>query len=69
MGGTRELRKIFFEKIPIMKITNELNEAFKCRIAEFAETKNEVLKEEINLEIFNLYNLSQDEINFINLSI
>ena len=27
-GGTRELRKIFFDKIPVLKVSKEINDSF-----------------------------------------
>ncbi len=33
-GGTRELRKVFFDKIPIILIDDQLNEKFACLISE-----------------------------------
>jgi len=66
MGGTRELRKVFFEKIPVMKISDDVNEIFKLKISNLKGNSNKDLEEEINNIIFELYNLSSDEISIIN---
>ena len=66
MGGTRELRKVFFEKIPVMKISDEVNEVFKLKISNFKGISNKELEEEINRIIFELYSLTPEEIFIIN---
>ena len=34
LGGTREMSKIFFDKIPVIVINNQLNELFASKIME-----------------------------------
>jgi hypothetical protein len=70
LGGTRELSKIFFDKIPILKIDNETNKIFEKKVVEIQklklkniETKNKEI--EIDNLIFNLYGLTEDERNII----
>ncbi|MGV0945543.1 TaqI-like C-terminal specificity domain-containing protein, partial [Empedobacter falsenii] len=67
-GGTRELSKIFFEKIPIIKISSDLNESFKLLFEQFHKNELNVneLNSSINSIILSLYNLKQEEIEFIN---
>ena len=65
-GGTRELRKIFFDKIPVMKITEQQNVIFEQSVIKIQKWKNEQkatieLEKEIDGLIFDLYNLSKDE--------
>ena len=61
LGGTRELRKIFFDKIPVMKISDEVNK-------EFIELINDIQKEytiekaiHIDERLFDIYSLSERE--------
>ena len=61
LGGTRELRKICFDKIPVMKISDEVNK-------EFIELINDIQKEytiekaiHIDERLFDIYSLSHDE--------
>ncbi|MDI6033346.1 TaqI-like C-terminal specificity domain-containing protein [Flavobacterium sp. LB2P84] len=68
MGGTRELRKVFFEKIPVMKVSDEVNEVFKLKISNFEGINSKQLEEELNTMIFELYNLTAEEIFLINKS-
>ncbi|UFH34529.1 DUF7149 domain-containing protein [Flavobacterium acetivorans] len=69
-GGTRELRKIFFDKIPVIKVNDECNQTFKNIIIEIEKLKKEnistiSLEKEIDYMIFRLYNLTEHEINKI----
>jgi hypothetical protein len=65
-GGTRELRKIFFDKIPVIQIQDSENEIYK-ELVEEIQRKKEDGKETENIEreiddlIFNLYNLNNVE--------
>ena len=65
-GGTRELRKIFFDKIPVLKISEEINKLFRSLIFEIGQIKarNESSKEielKIDNMLFDLYNLTDEE--------
>lgn len=69
-GGTRELSKIFFDKIPILDVPKEINQSFKeliediqLRIKNNITTKEALLK--IDDMIFDLYNLTFEERNEI----
>ncbi len=60
-GGTREMSKIFFDKIPIMIISDEVNK-------EFIELINDIQKEytiekaiHIDERLFDIYSLSERE--------
>jgi hypothetical protein len=62
----RELRKIFLDKIPVLKIDDKTNEIFKKRVIEIQklklhniETKNEEI--ELDNMIFDLYQLTKEE--------
>ncbi len=65
-GGTRELRKIFFDKIRVIEISKEKNMEFESlvlavqdQILKQKPTKN--LEMQIDEKIFDLYNLTKEE--------
>ena len=60
-GGTRELRKIFFDKIPVLQVTDEMNTKFKSFVDDIQSeyTKSKAIA--IDAMIFDLYNLSEIE--------
>jgi hypothetical protein len=65
-GGTRELRKIFFDKIPIRKITDDTNKIFEEIIIDIQQLKSKNIdtkEKEIDVDnmIFDLYNLTDEE--------
>ena len=64
-GGTRELSKIFFDKIPVLKVSNEENEEFRKIVNNIQSnyTKEEALK--IDSMLFDLYNLTGEERDYI----
>ncbi|MCB4234879.1 hypothetical protein LDL59_06570 [Kaistella anthropi] len=69
-GGTRELSKIYLEKIPVLKVNSEQNLMFKNllnKIHRFSSTDYEFLKiiKEIDEMIFDLYNLTNEEKDII----
>jgi adenine-specific DNA-methyltransferase len=69
-GGTRELSKIFFEKIKIKMISDSLNEIFESKViklqSSIAEAKDTTAIElEIDEMILDLYNLTEKEKNQI----
>ena len=60
-GGTRELRKIFFDKIPVLKVSKEINDSF---IPVLKDIQNEYTKQKaqrIDSMLFNLYDLTKEE--------
>jgi adenine-specific DNA-methyltransferase len=66
MGGTRELRKVFFDLIPVKTITDEINEEFKNKVDQIQKLKNEkintmTIEREIDEMLFNLYELTLEE--------
>lgn len=66
MGGTRELRKIFFDLIPVKLISDELNETFKEKVtaiqsAKKQKTNTSQLEQEIDQLLFNIYDLTVEE--------
>lgn len=60
-GGTRELSKIFFDKIPVLEVSDEINERFKTAVKDI---QNGYSKEQailIDEMLFDLYGLSDEE--------
>lgn len=60
-GGTRELRKIFFDKIPVLKVSDKENEILKSLVTDI---QNDYKKEKailIDERLFELYGLSKEE--------
>ena len=64
-GGTREMSKIFFDKIPVMQVTNETNTQFKSVVDDIQKVYNKSKAMTIDAMIFDLYNLSEKERQFI----
>ena len=60
-GGTRELSKIFFDKIPIKKITPEQNEAFRKAVTSIQLDYTKKSAVSIDIMLFDLYNLTNEE--------
>lgn len=64
-GGTREMSKIFFDKIPVLNVSCNVNEEFVKLIDDI---QNKYTKEKaihIDERLFDLYNLSTEERNVI----
>jgi len=66
MGGTRELRKIFIEKLPVLKVSLEVNLQFEKLINKIQTSKDQkelTIETELEIDnlIFNLYNLDDEE--------
>lgn len=62
LGGTRELIKIFFDKIPVLQVTDKTNEKFKVLIKDIQNEYTEQKAKEIDKQIFELYGLNEGEI-------
>ena len=65
-GGTRELSKIFFEKIPIIRVSDEVDASFRNKVIEIKNNlSNGIDTKHLDLEIdemiFDLYSLTKDE--------
>lgn len=60
-GGTREMSKIFFDKISVITVTEEIDTQFKSAVDDIqkAYTKSKAMA--IDAMIFDLYNLSEKE--------
>ncbi len=69
-GGTRELRKIFIDKIPVLKVDKKINDKFEILITKILELQDQKLStKSIEIEIDNLifeqYLLTEEEKSFI----
>lgn len=60
-GGTRELSKIFFDKIPVKKVSSEQNEMFRKIINTVQSCYTEEQTVAIDNMLFDLYNLTTSE--------
>jgi len=65
-GGTRELRKIFFDKIPVKKITDDIETCFMLLLNKIQEAiQSNISTKDIELQldnmIFDIYGLSEEE--------
>jgi len=66
LGGTRELRKIFMEEIPVIQITDKIDNQFKAVIDALQNLKRQFmdskrLEIQIDNMIFDLYKLTAEE--------
>ena len=60
-GGTREMSKIFFDKIPVMQVTDEMNARFRSTVNDIQNVYSKSKAMAIDSMIFDLYNLSEKE--------
>ena len=62
LGGASLLIKIFFDKIPVLQVTEKTNEKFKVLIKDIQNEYTEQKAKEIDKQIFELYGLNEGEI-------
>ena len=60
-GGTKELRKIFFDKIPVLRITKEINDSFIPKINDIQKQYTNQKAMDIDAMLFDLYRLTEEE--------
>ena len=60
-GGTRELSKIFFDKIPVNKVSDAQNKQFQYAVEDIQNEYSKQKVQRIDSMIFDLYNLTTDE--------
>ena len=60
-GGTRELSKIFFDKIPVIQVNEHIEQRFKTVVDDIQQTYSKQRAIDIDTLIFDLYNLSMEE--------
>ena len=61
LGGTRELRKVFFDKIPVLAVDDETNAKFAALVEDIQQAYSEEKTAKIDQLLFDLYNLSEEE--------
>ena len=64
-GGTRELSKIFFDKIPVRKVNDKIEEDFAKMTEDIQAHFTKEKAQRIDKKIFELYGLSDEEQNAI----
>ncbi|MGY6530395.1 MAG: class I SAM-dependent DNA methyltransferase [Cyanobacterium sp.] len=72
LGGTRELRKVFMEQIPVQQITEKEEKPFKKLVTKIMEMKKKdkeadtkELEEKIDQLVYKLYGLTEEEIKIV----
>ncbi|MDP3928271.1 MAG: Eco57I restriction-modification methylase domain-containing protein, partial [Bacteroidota bacterium] len=72
LGGTRELRKVFFDKIPVKQINREQEKPFVKLVSTILSIKKQNpsadttdLENQIDQLVYQLYDLTQEEIKII----
>jgi hypothetical protein len=72
LGGTRELRKVFFDKIPVKQIAEEAEKPFKELVLQILELKKQnptantkELESQIDQLVYELYGLTEEEIRIV----
>lgn len=60
-GGTRELSKIFFDKIPVYEVSDAQNLQFQDVVEDIQKEYNKQKAQRIDSMLFDLYNLTTDE--------
>lgn len=64
-GGTRELSKIFFDKLPIKEVSPRQNECFRNAVTSIQLDYTKEAAMSIDNMLFDLYNLTNEERIFI----
>ena len=64
-GGTRELSKIFFDKIPVLPISQETEDKFIEAVKDIQTEYTKDKAQHIDAMLFDLYNLTTEERNTI----
>lgn len=60
-GGTRELSKIFFDKIPVFEASEDQTLQFQCAVEDIQKEYSKEKAQKIDSMLFDLYNLTTDE--------
>lgn len=61
LGGTRELRKIFFDKIPVLEVDDATDAEFRTLVLDIQKEYSDEKAKAIDQRIFDLYGLTQEE--------
>ena len=60
-GGSRELSKIFFDKIPVKEVSDEVDADFRELVLDIQREYTDDKAKAIDQKIFDLYGLTQEE--------
>lgn len=60
-GGTREMSKIFFDKLSVIKVSDSQNQMFAAAVWNIQKDYSKPKAIQIDSMIFDLYGLSEDE--------
>ncbi len=60
-GGTRELSKIFFDKIPVLKVSDDQNKVFQAAVEDIQHEYTSQKARRVESMLFDLYNLTPEE--------
>ena len=60
-GGTREMSKIFFDRIPVLQVNDEDNEKFVELVNDIQREYSKEKAIQIDERLFNLYDLTTEE--------
>ena len=61
LGGTRELSKIFFDKIPVKKVSNDEESMFRKAVEDIQKNYSIQKAKVIDSMLFDLYQLTEEE--------
>ena len=61
LGETRELRKVFFDKIPVIEVSNTIEQVFSNLVNDIQQAYSKQKAIHIDQVIFDLYGLTEDE--------
>ena len=64
-GRTRELSKIFFDKIPVLKVSDDQNKVFQAAVEDIQHEYTSQKAQRVESMLFDLYNLTLEERNII----
>ena len=64
-GGTRELSKIFFDNIPVLKVSKEQERIFKAAILDIQSNYTETKARALDRLVFEAYHLGEKDIETI----
>ena len=65
-GGTRELRKIFFDRIPVIQVSSDINDEFKLLLRQMQSVPhNDEISAVIEKRISEIYDLTPTEIEAV----
>ena len=64
-GGTRELRKLFFDKIPVLLVDQKIDDEFRLLLEQMQTKWDKSIAVLIDQKIYELYGLTKDERNAI----